>query len=586
MGKPKIIGAKTTLLQYWQATRQYPWDVAKVLLLPLSSVLLFVLLPLLSSHILADLISSHRQQIWQLFWLAVVSAVAGMLLNTVGIRASMSLQSNAMDNLYQHVYKHLMQRSVGFFNNQIGGKLVSDVNDYVQGYMMLFNTAIIGMFTFAVTVIIGLVVIFVNSMVLGGLLVLLLGGLVWWTRSENKRRFMLRHQRLEINKNLISHLSDSLVNAITVKTFANEQQEYATAQSISEDLRSARVRDWHRAVTNESSRLGVLFIAELALVGGLIIITAHDPSVLATGIFAFTYTINLLGRFFSINNMSRQMEEALLQAQPMTQRLTELPEIQDAPDAQPLTVQQGAIDFNNVSFRYADGTTDVFADLDLQIKAGEKVGLVGHSGGGKSTLTRLLLRFDDLTTGSISIDGQNLAEVTQVSLRDQIAYVPQEPLLFHRTIRENIAYGKPDASLKAIKQAAAKASASEFIEQLPHGYDTIVGERGVKLSGGQRQRVAIARAILKNAPILVLDEATSALDSESEKAIQTALWELMEGKTALVIAHRLSTIQKLDRIIVLDDGRIVEQGSHRELLAHNGVYAKLWQHQSGGFIEE
>jgi ATP-binding cassette subfamily B protein len=197
-----------------------------------------------------------------------------------------------------------------------------------------------------------------------------------------------------------------------------------------------------------------------------------------------------------------------------------------------------------------------------------------------------LLRFENIQTGSIRIDNQDIASVTQTSLRRSIAYVPQEPLLFHRTIYENISYGKYTASRKDIEDAARQAYAHDFIEKLPNGYDTVVGERGVKLSGGQRQRVAIARAILKDAQVLVLDEATSALDSESEQAIQSALWELMQDRTAIVVAHRLSTIQRLDRIIVLNDGNIVEQGSHTELLKQGGLYAKLWTHQSGGFIEE
>jgi ATP-binding cassette subfamily B protein len=223
--------------------------------------------------------------------------------------------------------------------------------------------------------------------------------------------------------------------------------------------------------------------------------------------------------------------------------------------------------------------------LNLHIKAGEKLGLVGPSGGGKSTLTRLVLRFDDVQNGRITIDGQDIRDITQASLHQQIGYVPQEPLLFHRSVRENIAYGNLGASEKDVRDAARKAYALDFIDTLPNGLDTIVGERGVKLSGGQRQRVAIARAILKNAPILLLDEATSALDSESEKVIQKALQELMQSRTTIVIAHRLSTIQKMNRIILLNDGKIVEQGSHIELLKSKGLYARLWGHQSGGFME-
>jgi len=252
-------------------------------------------------------------------------------------------------------------------------------------------------------------------------------------------------------------------------------------------------------------------------------------------------------------------------------------------------VRQGAISIQNVVFDHEEKDSPnaaLFNNFNLEIKPGEKIGLVGRSGSGKTTVTRLLLRFMDIDSGKISIDEQNITAITQSDLRSAISYVPQEPLLFHRSLSENIAYGRPDATTEQITQAAKNAHADEFIRTLTDGYETLVGERGVKLSGGQRQRVAIARAMIKDAPILVLDEATSALDSESEILIQDALWKLMEGKTAIVIAHRLSTIQKMDRIVVMDKGTIVEQGSHKELLAKNGVYAKLWAHQSGGFIEE
>jgi ATP-binding cassette subfamily B protein len=228
----------------------------------------------------------------------------------------------------------------------------------------------------------------------------------------------------------------------------------------------------------------------------------------------------------------------------------------------------------------------LFNDLTISIEAGQKVGLVGHSGSGKTSLTKLLLRYSNVDDGTITIDGQNIASVTQEDLRRKIAYVPQEPLLFHRTISENISYGQENASQAEIVTAAKRANAHEFIVKLPHGYDTTVGERGVKLSGGQRQRVAIARALIKKAPILVLDEATSALDSESEQLIQDALWNLMGGKTAIVIAHRLSTIQRMDRILVMEDGKIIEDGSHKELIKNKGKYSELWAHQSGGFITD
>lgn len=257
-------------------------------------------------------------------------------------------------------------------------------------------------------------------------------------------------------------------------------------------------------------------------------------------------------------------------------------EIIDAPNAQHLAPTGGEIAWHNVTFTY--GANTVFEDFSLTIPAGQRVGLVGPSGAGKSTFVSLLLRQHDLDGGAITIDGQDIASVTQDSLREAIAVVPQEPMLFHRSIRENIAYGKPDATDEEIIAVAKKAQAHDFVTQLEEGYDTLVGERGVKLSGGQKQRIAIARAMLKDAPILILDEATSALDSESEVLIQKALHELMAGKTVIAVAHRLSTLREMDRIIVLEGGRAVEDGPHHKLAKAGGTYAKLWEHQAGGFI--
>lgn len=260
--------------------------------------------------------------------------------------------------------------------------------------------------------------------------------------------------------------------------------------------------------------------------------------------------------------------------------------VKDTDNATELVVPNGRVAFSDVRFMHDGAEVSIFDGFSIDIAPGQRVGLVGHSGSGKTTFTRLLLRFNDIDDGSISIDGTDIATVTQQSLRSAIAYVPQEPLLFHRSLRDNIAYGNPTASMKDIERAARLANAFDFIQTLPKKFDTLVGERGIKLSGGQRQRIAIARAILKNAPILLLDEATSALDSESEKLIQDSLDELMKGRTSIVIAHRLSTIAKLDRIIVLDDGKIIEDGTHAQLLRKKGTYASLWSHQSGGFIED
>ena len=266
--------------------------------------------------------------------------------------------------------------------------------------------------------------------------------------------------------------------------------------------------------------------------------------------------------------------------------ILDMPCIVDDKSDKSLMVSNGAIDFSHIDFMHEGQKEKLFSDFCLEVEPGKSVGLVGVSGSGKTSLTKLLLRFADVTKGAIYIDGQDIRDVTQRSLREAIAYVPQESSLFHRSIYENIAYGRPGASKEEIVKAAKLANADEFIRELPDGYRTLVGERGVKLSGGQRQRVAIARAILKNAPILVLDEATSALDSESEALIQEALANLMKGRTSIVVAHRLSTIAGLDEIVVLKEGRIVEQGSHRELLESGKEYARLWSRQSGAFLDE
>ncbi len=260
-------------------------------------------------------------------------------------------------------------------------------------------------------------------------------------------------------------------------------------------------------------------------------------------------------------------------------------EILDADGASALSVQKGEIEFKDVSFQYAEGKK-VFDHLSVKINAGEKVGLVGFSGSGKSTFLNLIMRFFDLNQGAILLDGNNIADVTQDSLRSHISMIPQEPLLFHRSLMENIRYGKPAASDEEVIEAAKMAHAHEFIIEKKEAYESLVGERGVKLSGGQRQRVAIARAFLKNAPILLMDEATSSLDSVTEKFIQKSLLKLIENRTVVVIAHRLSTISHLDRILVFHDGRIIEEGSHAELLQKNGHYARLWNMQAGGFLPE
>ncbi|HET8671956.1 MAG TPA: ABC transporter ATP-binding protein, partial [Candidatus Saccharimonadales bacterium] len=378
-------------------------------------------------------------------------------------------------------------------------------------------------------------------------------------------------------------------NVLAVKSFAGKTYENKRFAKATENTRQATTNVMWASTKRDIFFAGMTTGLDItALTLAVLSVVVFDAEI-STVFLVVTYTSNIGQRLWEFcQSTLRNYNRALGDSQDMTEILGIQPEVQDPKKPEKNRINEGAITFRKMSFAHPESNEDdgLFRELDLEIASGEKIGLVGHSGSGKTSLTKLLLRYHDVDSGEILIDGQNIASITQDDLRRSIAYVPQEPLLFHRSIQENIAYGKPAASLEKIREAARKANAAEFIEKLPDGYQTLVGERGVKLSGGQRQRIAIARAILKDAPILVLDEATSALDSESERLIQSALWELMKDRTAIVIAHRLSTIQKMDRILVLEDGEILEQGTHTELVKNGGIYAQLWAHQSGGFIEE
>ncbi|EID0032312.1 ABC transporter ATP-binding protein [Vibrio alginolyticus] len=389
---------------------------------------------------------------------------------------------------------------------------------------------------------------------------------------------------------MTGRIVDSYTNIQTVKLFSHSQRETQYAEQgmkgfLNTVYRQMRLVTGFDVAVEISNYILVFSVAALSIYLWL-------DSAISVGAIAIAVSLALrvngmsmwimweVGALFE--NMGTVVDGMKTLSKPI--------DIKDKPGAKDLVVTEGGIHFDNVSFHYGENK-GVISHLDLNIKPGEKVGLVGRSGAGKSTLVNLLLRFHDVEDGSIKIDGQNISEVTQDSLRSKIGMVTQDTSLLHRSIRDNILYGNPDATEEDLLKATKQAHAHEFIETLTDpfgnvGYDAQVGERGVKLSGGQRQRIAISRVLLKDAPLLVLDEATSALDSEVEAAIQESLNELMQGKTVIAIAHRLSTIAQMDRLIVLDKGIIVEQGSHQELIANNGIYAQLWAHQTGGFIAE
>jgi ATP-binding cassette subfamily B protein len=383
---------------------------------------------------------------------------------------------------------------------------------------------------------------------------------------------------------LSGHVADTLMNMETVRGFAAEERESEEHRNRAAETRVLALRSWDYGNLRIDTVVAPLSVLTNAL-GLAIAVGVSGGLGVEAIVVTFAYFGNATRIMFEFNQIYRRIESALTEAAQFTELLLDDPTVLDPEDPEPLRVEDSRVTFDHVVFAHGGGKP-LFTGLDLDVAAGTRIGLVGRSGGGKTTLTRLLLRLMDVDGGRILIGGQDIARLRQTDLRSLIAYVPQDPAMFHRTLRENIAFARPGATDAEIRRAADAAHVTEFAEALPDGFDTMVGERGVKLSGGQRQRVALARAILRDAPILLLDEATSALDSESEVLVQEALWRLMEGRTALVVAHRLSTVVRMDRLVVLDRGGIVEQGTHAELLDADGSYAKLWRHQSGGFLDE
>jgi ATP-binding cassette, subfamily B, bacterial len=562
---------------------------------PLATLTLTFIPPLIISHMLQRIAAGHfvhghlEPFIPILISYAILSILGGVVLWRVAVYFVWNLEMRVLRDVYREVFDHLLTLSANFHANRFGGSLVSQTNKLGSAYVRIADATIFDLSTLIMSFFFSFFILLPQVPVIAITLLVLsltfMGIAVVVTKPVRR----LRSIEAAAENKQTGQLADAVSNVLAIKSFSGTPHERKLFHRVTQ-----KSMDATHDVMVAAMKQDTIFSTSTTLIGitsltlATISVVLYNTSI-GSAFLVITYT-GLIGQqlWNFAQHTLRDYNRALGDAQDMIEILAIEPEVKDAADSKPIHMEHGKIDFIDMSFTHPDSREDevLFDKLNLAIRPGEKIGLVGHSGSGKTTLTKLLLRFHDLDGGEILVDGQNIAEVTQDDLRKHIAYVPQEPLLFHRSIRENIAYGKPDATDPEIKAAAEKAYASGFIGKLPLGYDTLVGERGVKLSGGQRQRIVIARAIIKDAPILVLDEATSALDSESEKLIQAALWELMKGRTAIVIAHRLSTIQKMDRILVLDDGTLTEEGSHTDLLKHKGTYAKLWAHQSGGFIEE
>lgn len=578
---------RNTLKLYWEQVRKYKTSFYIMLIaIPAGTLLIDTLLPFYFSQAIGGIVSHNFDTVKSGLILATIVGLGGATSNLIGFQALTRHEGHVRASLSDATFTRIINKDLQFFVNEKVGALTSRFIDFVRSEVTLQDLLIIRTIGFVLSIGTGIIILASHTVLLAGIVILLIALLIAQVRWSIKKRAPLRHERKTLGGEINGAVADAVTNNLVVKTFAGEQIEIDTISAKNNRFRDVFMKDIGFLSLEGSARVALMTIAQIIAVGVATYLVFNGHMAVAIAIFVLTYLQRIASQIFTLGDMLNGYDQALLEAAPMSDMLTQETHIKDAPDAIELPGSASDIELHAVSYRYSPDSTDVLQDVTLTIPSGQKVGLVGHSGAGKTTITHLLLRFADVTGGAIMIGGHDIRSLTQHSLRQAIAYVPQEPLLFHRSLRDNIAYGKPGASDDEIKHAAAKANALEFIDSLPQGLDTLVGERGVKLSGGQRQRIAIARAILKDAPILVLDEATSALDSESEKLIQDALEKLMKDRTSIVIAHRLSTIAKLDRIIVLDRGQITEDGKHAELLDRKGIYAKLWAHQSGGFIEE
>ncbi|WP_256334484.1 ABC transporter ATP-binding protein [Lentzea albidocapillata] len=506
------------------------------------------------------------------------------LLWRIGLHCLNRVDGRGIENLSALAMDELLEKDAAFFHDNFAGSLTKRVLSFAFRFEDFVDTLAFKVFANIIPLGFACVVLWSYNPVLVAVLVglILVTGFVVAPLIRHRQRLVV--QREAAIAQVSGHVSDTLMNMDTVRAFAAERLEGAEHRTRAAKQRRLALRSWDYSNLRIDTVIAPLSVLTNVL-GLVVAIGVSDGLGVEAIVVTFAYFGNATRIMFEFNQIYRQVESALTEAAQFTELLLDPPTVLDPKQPEPLRVKDSRVRFENVVFTHGGGEP-LFDGLDLDIPAGTRIGLVGRSGGGKTTLTRLLLRLMDVDRGRVLIGGQDIARLSQADLRGLIGYVPQDPAMFHRTLRENIAFARPDATDAEIHRAAQAAHVTEFADALPDGFDTMVGERGVKLSGGQRQRVALARAILRDAPILLLDEATSALDSESEVLVQEALWRLMEGRTAIVVAHRLSTVVRMDRLIVLDRGRIVEQGTHAQLLDVDGTYAKLWRHQSGGFLDE
>jgi ATP-binding cassette subfamily B protein len=494
-------------------------------------------------------------------------------------------QASAMRDIEVDCFSKLQRHSYSFFANSFTGGLVTKVNRTTRAFETLTDKFQWDLIPLVTMIIFISIILFYFAPGLSYIILIWVFFYLLLTFLFYRWKYKFNLRESEEDSKVTASLADSITNILAIKTFAKEKEEHTTFYQVSEKRKKARRLSWDISSVGNIFQSILLTCMEVGLLYYSILLWRDGIITIGVILLVVYYSGNLFMNLWRFGNVIKDTFSAFADAEEMTEILYLEEEVKDPSHPEDSRIKKGEVEFRTVDFAYENSF--LFKDFSVKIPSAQSVGLVGHSGAGKSSMLKLLLRFSDVNSGAITIDGQDISKITQHDLHEVISYIPQEPILFHRSLRENIAYAKQNASEEEIIEAAKKAHIHDLILTLPQGYDTLVGERGVKLSGGERQRVIIARALLKDAPLLILDEATSALDSHSEKLIQESLKELMKGKTTIAIAHRLSTIQQMDRILVMDKGKVVEEGTHKSLLKKKkGVYKELWTHQAGGFLTE
>lgn len=572
---------KNIIRYFWQETAKHPWLILAVILGVCGGISTDFVTPYIYK-IIIDLANGGTENYQAIFHTLIIGFILTLILDhawRIASLGSIKLQTEVIKRIYFNCFETIQNHSYRFFANNFTGGLVKKVNRFATSYDRIFNNITWTFLTLAARIVGSLsVFLFIDYRIaiafIAWLLILLIA-LRWFLNYHVQYESAATKAETKTS----GHLADTITNFENIKVFSSLAYEQRNFRKLIHEAAHKQAKSWYIFEFFFWLKSAFMAIGEFGIMFFALKLWQNGEITIGTVVLVQAYLASIMYRLWDLTHVLKEIYSNLADAEEMMEIMQQKTEINDRRNAKELKIKSGSIEFKSVTYLH-DKSKPLFQNFNIKIKPQEKVAIVGESGAGKSTFVKLLLRFYDTQSGEILIDQQPIKNIKQKSLRSQIAFVPQDSIMFHRSIMENIRYGRLDATDAEVIEAAKLARCHEFILKTKAGYETTVGERGIKLSGGERQRIAIARAILKNAPILVLDEATSSLDSKSEQAIQEALNNLMQNKTVIAIAHRLSTIRAMDRIIVVENGKVLEEGRHDELLAKDAHYAELWRIQS------